>query len=128
MNWITSALAHPIFWVGLGGAVGSNARYGVTCLLNRYAVAMHFPIATTLVNLIGSMLLGCIVGATADRTQTVYLVLGVGFCGGFTTFSTFSLELVEHLQQGRPGLAIAVCLANVVLGMLALLGGYYLCK
>jgi CrcB protein len=128
MNWITGFLLQPLVLVGLGGAIGSVARYGMGLLLLQVSLAMQMPVATTLVNISGSFALGCIAGNAGDRSQPFYLFLAVGCCGGFTTFSTFSLEMVEHLQQGRLGVALLECIANVVLGAGALYVGLALTK
>ncbi|MDQ2837424.1 MAG: fluoride efflux transporter CrcB [Actinomycetota bacterium] len=90
-----------VLWVFLGGGLGAPARY----LLDRWVQARHrwrFPSGTLLVNLIGCLLLGIIAGGLAHRhwSPQVQALLGTGFCGGLTTFSTFSVEAVE-LLQGR---------------------------
>lgn len=128
MNSFTAFLTHPVVLIGAGGALGSNLRYGIGHLLNQVAFPIPIPIATTAINILGSLILGCVAGSTADRTQSTYLLLGVGLCGGFTTFSTFSLELVEQLQTGKIGLALVECLLNVVLGVAALYLGLMFCQ
>ena len=126
MNLFVSFITHPIFLVGLGGAFGSVMRYGLSTWLGQIASHLQFPIATTAINIVGSLLLGCIAGSVSDRNQSAYLVLGVGFCGGFTTFSTLSLELVEHLQQGKVAVALLESGTNLFLGMGALYAGLWL--
>jgi len=126
MNSATQFFSHPFFLIGLGGAIGSNLRYGLGCWLGHIATPFQLPMATTAINILGSLVLGCVAGCVNDRTQTLYLLLGVGFCGGFTTFSTFSLELVEHLQRGRIGLALLECGLNLFLGVGALYAGLWL--
>jgi CrcB protein len=128
MNLITAFLSHPVVLIGAGGAVGSNLRYGIGHLLSQIAFPIPIPIATTAINILGSLILGCIAGSVSDRTQSTYLLLGVGLCGGFTTFSTFSLELVEQLQSGKIGLALMECALNVILGVAALYLGLMLCQ
>lgn len=128
MNWVSGFLLQPMVLVGLGGAIGSVARYGLGLLLLPISLAMQMPLATTIVNIAGSFALGCIAGSSSDRSQPFYLFLAVGCCGGFTTFSTFSLEMVEHLQQGRLGVALLECIANVALGVGALYVGIALSK
>ena len=128
MNLFTTFFTHPIVLIGFGGAIGSNVRYFIGYLLGQIETSIPIPIATTAINILGSMILGCIAGSVTDRTQSTYLLLGVGFCGGFTTFSTFSLELVELLQSGKIGLALFVCVLNVVLGVTALYMGLVLCQ
>jgi len=126
MHWASNVFSQPMFLVGVGGAVGSCMRYGVGYLLGQIAMPFQFPVATTIINALGSLVLGCIAGYVGDRTHTIFLLLGVGFCGGFTTFSTFSMELVEQLQRGRIGLALLECVLNVVLGVVALYAGLWL--
>ena len=128
MNWILTVFSHPVFVVGVGGAIGSNLRYGVVVWLGQMATPFQFPVATTLINVLGSLVLGFVAGNVSDRTQATYLLMGVGFCGGFTTFSTFSLELMEQLQRGRVGLALLECVLNVVLGVGALYAGLWCCQ
>lgn len=128
MNLIAAFFSHPIVLIGAGGAVGSNLRYGLGHLLSHSAIQIPIPIATTLINILGSLILGCVAGSVSDRTQSTYLLLGVGLCGGFTTFSTFSLELVEHLQNGKIGLALIECALNVIFGVVALYLGLMLCQ
>ncbi len=129
MNWVPTVFSHPVFLVGIGGAFGSILRYGVGTWLGHLASwPYQFPLATTSINVLGSLIMGCIAGSVSDRTQAIYLLMGVGFCGGFTTFSTFSLELVEQLQRGKIGLAMLECVLNVVLGVGALYVGLLFCQ
>ena len=110
--------------VGAGGALGAVCRYGMSLLpvLQRGA----FPLPTLLTNLLGAILIGLVVGAGqrwANLSPTLLLFLRVGVCGGFTTFSTFSLESLVLLEDGRPVLfggyvllSVTLCLAGVWLG------------
>lgn len=85
------------FWVGAGGALGAVFRYA----LSTVTVKSDFPFMTFAANLIGAVLIGFIVGlasGTKLRSDWV-LFLKTGFCGGFTTFSTFSLETLTLLEQ-----------------------------
>ena len=88
-----------VLWVALGGACGAAARYGISLL----PVRMDFPVLTLATNFLGALLIGVIVGLagggrlTADQT----LFWKTGVCGGFTTFSTFSLETLTLLESGR---------------------------
>lgn len=83
-----------ILWIALGGAIGSVLRYGI-------GMAMHglsglFPIATMIVNILGSILLGAFFamqeGTHKSMSNEMWVFLSIGLCGGFTTFSTFGLE------------------------------------
>ena len=126
MNLLAYIVQHPVFLVGVGGAIGSNLRYGAGCLIRYAAVGSAMPIATTAINIVGSFVLGCVAASVDDRLHPRYLFLGVGLCGGFTTFSTFSLEVVEGLQQGRTSEAFLLCVLNVLGGCLALYAGFAL--
>lgn len=104
--------------VGLGGAIGSMLRYGVTLL----GMTLHISgnITTFTVNILGSFLIGVLSGCSRDCLQ---LLLTVGLCGGFTTFSTFSMQNVRMIQDGKIGMAavyavstVLVCIAMAWLG------------
>jgi len=109
--------------VALGGALGTALRYGCAVSLGR-AFGTAFPYGTLAVNLIGSFLLGVIAevfsGASVAGTD-LRLILGVGVMGGFTTYSSFNLELLRMLEQGSTARACAYFGATVV-GCLA--GGF----
>ena len=108
--------------VGLGGAIGAMGRY----LISLIPVRQEFPILTLLTNFAGAILIGMIVGISSEGgrlSQRQILLLKTGVCGGFTTFSTFSLEAVQLLENGKTAqgilyilLSVGLCLAGVVLG------------
>jgi CrcB protein len=114
-----------ILAVAAGGAIGSVTRlavgFGVTRLMGP-----AFPWGTLLVNIAGSFIIGVLVESFALRwhqTQARQALHTVGFCGGFTTFSTFSLDAFALFQRGETGLAAAYVIASVVLSIAALLAG-----
>ena len=116
--------------VGLGGAVGSMLRYGVQKIFQVQTVAT-FPTGTLLVNIAGCFLIGILwslVSRSLTWNEEMKLLLMTGFCGGFTTFSAFSLEGVELLQQQRYGIFILYFILSIVLGLAATFGGYSLTK
>lgn len=117
MSWLLAALTHPATLVGLGGATGSNARFWLGRWVREMTGPTDFPWATMLINISGSLALGAMAGVFRDRTSTWYLLLGTGFCGGYTTFSTFSLEVAEALRHGRWGVAMMYVTASVAGGM-----------
>ena len=128
MNWLSTNPFAPTLLVGVGGAIGSVARYTSGLVLNHWFQTGSHIFATSLVNVLGSFILGCLAASFSDRTNTLYILLGVGFCGGFTTFSTFSLEMLEHLQKGNVLACVLLCTANVFLGLFAIYLGYEVCK
>jgi CrcB protein len=93
----------PYLLVGIGSFVGGNARYIVARWVGGMVDA-RFPLGTFLINVSGSFVLGLIGGLLAQRAvpnaDAVRLALGVGFCGGFTTFSTFEFETHALLEDG----------------------------
>ena len=108
--------------VMLGAALGAPLRWWV----DRFVQARHdsvFPWGTFTVNVLGSFLLG-VVAASAVRGSAWYAVLGTGFCGGFTTFSTFSFENVRLLEQGSRGVAALNLVASVSAGLAAAFAGW----
>lgn len=114
-----------ILVVAVGGAVGSVARYVCSLLLVRADQAM--PIAIPFVNILGAFILG-IVFSALDKEHPAYLLLAVGFCGGFTTFSTFSMESWQLISAGRLGSAAIYILGSVIFSILAFGFGLYLTR
>jgi fluoride exporter len=115
--WVVNLITQPCVAIGIGGAIGCNARYGLSIWQKRFAWSADWPIATTLANLIGSLLIGMIAARIQDRGTTLYLLSVVGFCGGLTTFSSLALELLEHLQKGRWDRFAIEAIVNVVAGL-----------
>lgn len=103
-----------------GGVVGTLARAGVATALA--PAAGSWPWSTFLVNLLGAALLGWLSAATGDASMARALV-GTGFCGALTTFSTFQLETARLFDAHHTGLAVAYWLASVVCGLAAARAG-----
>lgn len=109
-----------ILLVALGGAIGSALRYA--CSLGVAHMAWHPTIATLIVNVLGSFLIGLVISTSPKGSWN--LLASVGFCGGFTTFSTFSYQSLSLIQGGKIGAAsgyilttMAVCLIATWLGV-----------
>jgi CrcB protein len=108
--------------VALGGALGALGRY----LISLLPVRMEFPVLTLLTNIVGAMIIGFVVGIVESKNEispNATLFWKTGVCGGFTTFSTFSLEavgLIERQQYWQGGLYIVLsvccCMAGVIVG------------
>lgn len=111
-------------WVGIGGFAGSVLRYAMAVLFaNLGWSAGRFPIATLAVNLLGSMLIGVMI-RNLEQGSVAFLVGSIGFCGGFTTFSTFSFEVIKLLKQGDlfhaafySLISLVVCTVAVLIGL-----------
>lgn len=91
----------PFVYVGLGSMLGGVSRYGMTLLTQNYA-ALSIPFGTLISNLAGCLLIGVIagIGATTQVLSTeMRLLLATGFCGGFTTMSSFVYELGQFIQD-----------------------------
>ena len=117
--------------VGLGGALGSMARYGAGLAAVRLAPGAAWPWATCSVNVIGGLLMGLFVGWLAQRGQggeSLRLFAAVGLLGGFTTFSAFSLETVLMIERRQFGLAAAYVALSVVLACAALFLGLMIAR
>ena len=119
-------------FVALGGALGSMARYGVNLLLHN---ASGFFVATFSVNLIGSLLLGGVVGWLSRQpymaeamAHNLRLFLIVGVFGGFTTFSTFSWEIFQLFERREILPAAAYISGSVVFAVLGFVAGYALMR
>lgn len=102
-------------WVALGGALGSLARYGVGLAVLR-AVGPAFPWGTMIVNALGGLAIGALAARFGSEAESARLFLAVGVLGGFTTFSTFSLETVR-LAEHDPGGALLYVAASLILSV-----------
>ena len=112
--------------VGLGSGLGGMCRYLVSQLL--VTTQNGFPWGTFTVNIVGSLLIGLLWGLSSrlpSLSPVLTLLFMVGFCGGFTTFSTFSREGLSLLQTQNYTLFLLYTLGSVVLGILAVMVGYF---
>ena len=118
--------------VGIGGALGAMSRYGLAGLIGRLW-PLNFPVATLLINIIGSAAMGLFVGIMArwlpSWQEDARLFVAVGVLGGFTTFSAFSLETIALIERGevvQAGLyvllSVVLCLVGLYLGLLVTRG------
>ena len=116
-------------FVGLGGFIGSVARYLIGLLA--VETASGYPVKTFCINLLGSFILG-IVSESALRdpgiSRNLVLFLQLGVCGGITTFSTFSSEALKLFAGGRQGVALSYMVLSVVLGLVCCYGGWLVAR
>lgn len=113
-------------FVGIGGAIGAILRY----LLSTISIQKEFPIITLLTNLIGAVVIGCIVGVhtKTNFSPKILVLLKTGLCGGFTTFSTFSLETLLLFENGKYITGISYVAASIFLCILGVWIGKMLIK
>ena len=111
-----------LLMVTLAGAVGVATRYGISNAFHGDAL----PWATVAINVAGSFLLGLMIVMPLSWVEPqMRAALGVGFLGGFTTFSTFSVQALLDFDAGEPGRAFLYIGASVVLGLAAAAAGFY---
>lgn len=118
-----------ILAIFISGGLGSITRYGLAVLLKIYS--MNFPLATLSVNIIGSLILGfaaALFWKEVPLHTTLKLAITVGFCGGLTTFSTFSWETFDMIKNGEVLLAIIYAIISVLACVLAISLGAFLTK
>ena len=117
--------------VALGGAIGASARHGLGIITLR-VFGPGFPMGTFLVNIIGGLLMGLLVGwlvrEMPANANTIRLFAGVGVLGGFTTFSAFSLDAMRMLETKAYGLFFGYVGASVILSIAAVGLGLFLMR
>ena len=121
---------YKLLIIGLGGFLGSVARYVTTKFVDD-KLSPAFPYGTLTVNILGSFLLGIIYIIAlrkAGLTENGRLFLGVGFCGGFTTFSAFALENFSLMQEKFVGTSLLYISVSIVGGILALVAGVWVAR
>ena len=109
--------SEPAYLVGTGGAIGAVLRYLVANLILWWRGPSTFPTSTLVVNVIGSFVLGLIVFGSAGTDAM--LLVGVGICGAFTTYSSFSVQTVRLWEDGMRGYAVVNAISNLALSCLA---------
>src|SRR5690242_1465449 len=122
---------NPYLLVAVGGALGSVARYGTGVLVGT-VWRQSFPLGTMLINITGSLAMGLLVGYLARTTPAwqgdARLFVAVGVLGGYTTFSSFSLDAISMFERGDVGQALFYVLGSVIVGIAALYGGLLLMR
>lgn len=129
-----------LLWIMLAGAIGTGARYGLGLAVQRWlsnggartvvgaTVGADFPLGTLLINVTGALLLAFLATLAMRHmvSSDLRLVLGTGFCGGYTTFSTFALEADQLLSAGDWRRAAFYIGGNLLLGLVAVWIGRWL--
>ncbi|MGN6159399.1 MAG: fluoride efflux transporter CrcB [Devosia sp.] len=122
---------NPYLLVAVGGALGSVARYGTGVLVGT-VWRQSFPLGTMLINIVGSLAMGLLVGYLARTTPAwqndARLFVAVGVLGGFTTFSSFSLDTISMIERGETAQAILYVVVSVGAGLAALWGALVLMR
>lgn len=119
-----------LLFIGLGGFIGTVLRY----LSGQYVSKLfpqEFPYATLCINLIGCLAIGLVYGyfdKSLTNTSTWKSFLAVGVCGGYTTFSAFSIENLQLLRDGHFGSAILYIFISLIAGLALTFGGYMAMK
>lgn len=117
-----------ILLVGIGGMIGSIARYSIGSYFTSFLT--QFPVATFTVNVIGCLVIGVVFGLLERNTigSDMRLFLATGVCGGFTTFSTFSAETLFLLRDGNTVTALFYVLISIILCVISTFLGLWITK
>ena len=122
-------MGKELLYVFLGGGIGSVLRYGTSAWLN--PIVKNFPLGTITSNVVSSLVLGILYYLFSEKTiqnENLRLLLMVGLCGGFSTFSTFTMENYQMLKQGDYLPFIMYTVASVAISLIGFFGGVMLAK
>ena len=118
-------------YVATGGALGSMCRYLVMTYVGKY-VGSGFPYGTFAVNVLGAFLMGVWIAIMANmmpsRARDLHLLFAVGFLGGFTTFSTFTIDVFLLMEKGMMIESVLYVIGSFIISLLALIAGMYLIR
>lgn len=110
-----------IWMIGLAGSLGAAMRFSLgQVITNRVGTIDRFPIATWIINITGSFALGLLTNLHEMNliSSSIWLIGGVGFCGAYTTLSTFGYEAMTLIQTNKLGTAILYISTSIILGLL----------
>jgi fluoride exporter len=126
-DWLVDAAVHPITLIAVGSAVGGNARYWLGRWIDARQLPGGLPWGTFVINVTGSLLLGFFAVWFMERLsptrRELYLLLGTGFCGGYTTFSTFEWETYKLIRDGNWPAALSYVFGSLAVGFLGVFLG-----
>jgi CrcB protein len=118
-------------YVAVGGAFGSMCRYVLMALVSRYATS-GFPYGTFAVNVLGSFAMGVWIAVMANmmpsRAKDLHLLISVGFLGGFTTFSAFTIDTFLLMEKGMMVESVLYVIGSFIVSLLGLIAGMYLIR
>ncbi|SDE42577.1 fluoride efflux transporter CrcB [Riemerella columbipharyngis] len=112
-----------VLYIFLGGGIGSVLRFLISGYTQKLWNINHFPAGTMLVNVLGCFLIGLVSGFFIKTEDYLKFFLAVGFCGGFTTFSTFSAEALSLLENHQYTMAAVYVFLSIFLGVIAVYFG-----
>ena len=115
----------PLLLVMIGGALGAGVRFGVGSFVNA-RLGTAFPWGTLAINVSGGLIMGALAAIVArggSSSEALRLFAGVGVLGGYTTFSSYSLETLQLVERGAPGLAAVYALGSMIAAFAAVAAG-----